>query len=143
MAGKVDALGKAFGALVALAILLVWLTQTERRREADWQLVHKADPRDMATGDFLRGEHVFYETWHIAAFGAHESGEWRVTGAGSIPAEVLAAHPDRLRIERSWHLELSPDAELFATLATRWASAYNQRMAELITHRHGPEAEAR
>jgi len=133
MAGKVDSLGKAFGAVVALGILLIWLTVTEREREADLNLVREVNPVMAANEAFLRGERAFYLTWHIIRNHKDKAGDWRAPGETDIPADVLTRHPDRLRIERSWHIDLAPDAERFSLEARRWAATYNRRLAELIT----------
>lgn len=130
---NIDALGKAFGAVVAFIILLVWVTLSEREREAELQLVDKAHPVTSANEAFVRGERAFYLTWHLIPNDRDKAGEWRLPGEKEIPADLLARYPDRLRIERSWHLGLAPDAERFSRDANRWALAYNRRLAELIT----------
>src|SRR5690606_39982988 len=97
MAGRVDSLGKAFGAVVALGIRLIWLTVTEREREADLNLVREVNPVMAANEAFLRGERAFYLTWHIIRNHKDKAGDWRAPGETDIPADRSEEHTSELQ----------------------------------------------
>lgn len=133
MSNTVSELGKAFGGVVAVLALVVWLSISERERETELRMVHDEDPRALASSRFLAGERVFYECWRIIRGSAEKvEGDWVVPGEAQIPAEVLIRFPERRRIERSWHIDLSEGSARFSREAWLWAERYNVRLAELV-----------
>jgi|GEM_PF-2801381 hypothetical protein len=133
MSNRVDALGKAFGGVFAVLVLVIWLVGSEREREAELHLVHDRDPHHVAKEDFLGGGRAFYLCWQIDRITKDRvEGDWRVEGAADIPAAILLRYPERRRLERSWHIDLSEDAARFSREARVWAANYNRRLALLI-----------
>jgi hypothetical protein len=125
-------LGKAFGGVVAVLGLVAFLAVSDREREAELRMVYDEEPRAFATSRFLAGERVFYECWRITTRSSKEiTGAWFVPGEARIPVEILARHPERRRLERSWHIDLSEDSARFSREAWGWAERYNLRLAEL------------
>ncbi len=133
MSNTVTELGKAFGGVIAVLALVVWLSISERERETELRMVYDEEPRALASSRFLAGERTFYECWRITRSSADKVvGDWVVPGEAQISTAVLIRFPERRRIERSWHIELSEDSARFSREAWRWAERYNLRLAELV-----------